>query len=575
MTAFWSAIVNDAILSAAFTLIVALILRLVSRRALNAATRYAIWWIVLAVTIVLPLSYVSWRTTQIAPSTPQTPIANFALTAPAQDLPPAPARIVSSASRTLLPIEIPASPWLKSILILWGATSALLLLRLLLSHIALHRRIARATNARPEWNAHIRQWMGPSRRHVRLAISNDIAIPAASGPINPTILIPTKLFNQLSPEDLEQIARHEAAHLVRYDDCALLLQRIIEALFALHPVVRYLTRQLDLEREVACDDVVAGSDEQARTYADCLTRTVALCGGVRNSLATANVADSRSHFSRRVTLLVSGTRTCRTAMLRGQLGIIAIMLICLAGMLTKTPQLLAFVPTIAKPAPPVSRFDSPLPLRDAIVLTPPIVHPPRIVAQAVNPPAPAPAQPTEDRITHLEYTIPLSQPVATTTRQYVLGPNDVVGVSVWNDKNLTNSYSIGPDGMISMYLIGDFKASGLTIPRLRDTITEKLRDWLNDPLVNVQLLANNSKKYTVVGAILKPGPYPLERATTILDALAASGGFMDYANKTRIVLIRGTSRHLFDYSAVVRGENLEQNITLEDGDIISVPGDDR
>jgi len=197
------------------------------------------------------------------------------------------------------------------------------------------------------------------------------------------------------------------------------------------------------------------------------------------------------------------------------------------------------------------------------------------VAQAVNPPAPAPAQPTEDRITHLEYTIPLSQPVATTTRQYVLGPNDVVGVSVWNDKNLTNSYSIGPDGMISMYLIGDFKASGLTIPRLRDTITEKLRDWLNDPLVNVQLLANNSKKYTVVGAILKPGPYPLERATTILDALAASGGFMDYANKTRIVLIRGTSRHLFDYSAVVRGENLEQNITLEDGDIISVPGDDR
>ena len=156
---------------------------------------------------------------------------------------------------------------------------------------------------------------------------------------------------------------------------------------------------------------------------------------------------------------------------------------------------------------------------------------------------------------------------------YVLGPNDVVGVSVWDDKNLTGSYAIGPDGRISMALVGEFKVTGLTIPALQNLIAEKLKEWINDPIVNVQLLRNNSKKYTLIGAVLKTGPYPLLQETTILDALAASGGFREFASKKKIVLIRGPKRFPFNYNDVMKGRNMDQNKTLEDGDIISVPGE--
>ena len=157
--------------------------------------------------------------------------------------------------------------------------------------------------------------------------------------------------------------------------------------------------------------------------------------------------------------------------------------------------------------------------------------------------------------------------------RYVLGPNDVVGVSVWGDKNLTGSYAIGPDGQMSMYLIGDFKANGLTLLQLQDTITDKLHEWMNDPLVNVQLLRSNSKKYTVMGGVLKAGAYPLLQNTTVLDALAGSGGFKDFANKKKIIVMRGTKRFPFNYTDVMKGKHMEQNINLEDGDIISVPGE--
>ncbi len=124
-----------------------------------------------------------------------------------------------------------------------------------------------------------------------------------------------------------------------------------------------------------------------------------------------------------------------------------------------------------------------------------------------------------------------------------------------------------------MALVGEFKVTGLTIPALQNLIAEKLKEWINDPIVNVQLLRNNSKKYTLIGAVLKTGPYPLLQETTILDALAASGGFREFASKKKIVLIRGPKRFPFNYNDVMKGRNMDQNKTLEDGDIISVPGE--
>jgi polysaccharide export outer membrane protein len=155
--------------------------------------------------------------------------------------------------------------------------------------------------------------------------------------------------------------------------------------------------------------------------------------------------------------------------------------------------------------------------------------------------------------------------------RYILGPLDVVGVSVFDEGHVTGTYSIGPDGRLSLPLISDFKATGLTLPELQAAITEKLGAFIIDPVVNVQLLRNNSKWYTLIGGVLRAGPVQLQRETTILDALAASGGFKDFANPKKIVLRRGTQVFKFNYRDVIHGKHMDQNIAIEDGDIIVVP----
>ena len=347
MTTFWSAIINSAILSAALTISVWIVLRVTPRRTLNAVTRHAIWWLVLIATLALPLASVKLTHRH---AIPQTAITNAVRGLP-WDQSASTAPIATRA--VTLPLEIPASKWLRPMLLFWIATSLLLLARVILSYAALYRRSARATSVPHEIGNRLEAWLahsGSARKGARLAISHEIEIPIATGPFRSAVLIPVKLFEAMTDTDLDQIGRHEAAHLARRDDCTLFAQRIVEALFVLHPVVRWVTRQIDLEREIACDDRAAGSQEQARSYADCLTRTVALCGGVRTSLAAANVADGRSHLSRRVELLVERGRPKQVSLLKGRCAVIAIALIGVASLLAKTPLLLAFsTPRTANP----------------------------------------------------------------------------------------------------------------------------------------------------------------------------------------------------------------------------------
>jgi beta-lactamase regulating signal transducer with metallopeptidase domain/protein involved in polysaccharide export with SLBB domain len=544
MTAFWSAIVNGAILSALLTIAVWIVLRLTPRRTLNAATRYAIWWIVLLATLALPLSFVQW------PNRISAPIYSHAIpqTEPEPALPVAAPAVAPSRA---LPLEIPASPWLRPLLFAWIGTALLLLLRVALSYAALYRRTARAADVPSE----LRARLGVYRPRTRIALSEEIAIPMAVGPFRPAILIPAKLFATMTESDLDQIGLHEATHLARRDDYMLFVQRIVEALFALHPVVRWITRQLDLEREIACDDAVARSADSARSYADCLTRMVQACGRVRPSLAAANVADSRSHLSRRVELLVRANRSGSPRLRQRSFALIASVLLCAAALLAKTPRLVAFAtPRVAVPLVAQLRVE---------VHRPPPVEQPVVVAQTTRPAPPPPPEPPPQP--------PPPPPQAPPLPLYVLGANDVVGVTVFNDNTVSGTYKIGPDGRLSLPLIDDFSVVGLTIPQLQLLITQKLDPFFNNPVVNVQLLRNNSKKFTLIGAIERPGPYPLLQQTTILDALDASGGFKDLANLKQVILRRNDKEFRFSYRDVVQGIHLEQNIKLEDGDIIIVP----
>jgi polysaccharide export outer membrane protein len=131
--------------------------------------------------------------------------------------------------------------------------------------------------------------------------------------------------------------------------------------------------------------------------------------------------------------------------------------------------------------------------------------------------------------------------------------------------------TVRPDGKITMPLIGDVNANDITPKALTAVITDKLKEFINNPNVMVTVEQVRSKKFTITGEVNRPGSYPLLAATTVLDALTNAGGFRDFANKKKISIIRGGERLRFNYNEVIEGKNMEQNITLMNGDLIVVP----
>jgi len=153
----------------------------------------------------------------------------------------------------------------------------------------------------------------------------------------------------------------------------------------------------------------------------------------------------------------------------------------------------------------------------------------------------------------------------------VIGPLDVISVKVWNNPNLSSPLDVGPDGMISLPLIGQVKADGLTKEQLKETLVGRLGEFLNSPEVDVQILRVNSKRYFVYGGVGRPGEYPLVQETTLMDALSSVGGFKEFANTKKIYVLRGTQKFNFNYKDVSKGKNMDQNIQLKNGDRIFVP----
>ncbi len=156
-------------------------------------------------------------------------------------------------------------------------------------------------------------------------------------------------------------------------------------------------------------------------------------------------------------------------------------------------------------------------------------------------------------------------------KTYLIGAEDILQIRVWREPDLSGPVGVRPDGKISMPLIGDLQASGLTPEKLAETIKGGLTKYVTQPEVMVQVAAVNSKKYFVSGEVLRPGSYPLVVPTTIAEALAIAGGFRDYADTKSILVMRGPKRYKFNYRDFVKGKNPTQNIPLESGDHIIVP----
>jgi polysaccharide export outer membrane protein len=159
---------------------------------------------------------------------------------------------------------------------------------------------------------------------------------------------------------------------------------------------------------------------------------------------------------------------------------------------------------------------------------------------------------------------------------YVIGPLDVLIIKVWGQANLSGPVDVTPDGTISLPLIGDVKADGLTKEELKEAVATKLGDFLNSPEVDVQVARINSKRFFVYGGVGHQGEFPLVRPTTVMDAMSSVGGFRDFSNTKKIRIQRalpdGTIKEFkFNYRDVSKGKNMEQNILLQNGDRIFVP----
>ena len=161
---------------------------------------------------------------------------------------------------------------------------------------------------------------------------------------------------------------------------------------------------------------------------------------------------------------------------------------------------------------------------------------------------------------------------ATAPDTYRIGPEDQLQITVWKNAELTRQVLVRPDGKISLPLVNDVQAAGLTPHELREELTRKLAEYIPNPEVSIIVSAINSFKVTVIGEVSRPGRFDLRGWVTVLDALALAGGFTPYASRSRIVILQSDGKTMkripFNYNKVA-GE--QENFYLRNNDIILVP----
>jgi polysaccharide export outer membrane protein len=169
-----------------------------------------------------------------------------------------------------------------------------------------------------------------------------------------------------------------------------------------------------------------------------------------------------------------------------------------------------------------------------------------------------------------------SQPVAPSTlpKDYVIGIEDILNVVSWRDKELSAEVVVRPDGKISLPMLNDVPAAGMTPEQLAAAVQKAATKFVRDPGITVIVKEIHSRKVYVVGEVAKPGPVSLGSELNVLQAIAAAGGFTESANKGAVVIVRNENgqerRYKFNYNDVVRGKNVTQNIRLLPGDTILI-----
>lgn len=189
---------------------------------------------------------------------------------------------------------------------------------------------------------------------------------------------------------------------------------------------------------------------------------------------------------------------------------------------------------------------------------------PAAAGSATPPPAAASSNPASDASTK----------DATDVAHYIIGPEDTLQVTVWKEPTLSGTVPVRPDGMISLVLLGDLRAAGMTPMQLSADITQRLKKYIQDPSVSVVVLSVNSQRIFVIGEVGHVGAIPLTAGMSPLQAIAAAGGLTPFANSKHIYILRGTGTNQqkipFNYKNALKGES-KQDVSLKPGDTIVVP----
>jgi len=166
-------------------------------------------------------------------------------------------------------------------------------------------------------------------------------------------------------------------------------------------------------------------------------------------------------------------------------------------------------------------------------------------------------------------------PVPPDSDKYLIGPEDVLFIQVWKEEQLSQSVMVRTDGKISLPLIDEIPAAGLTPLQLKEVLTQKFKQFVETPIVTVMVREAKSFKVYISGQIARPGVYTLVEEITFLQLVPMAGGFTEWANQRKILLVRkegGQEKRItINYKKIISGEDLSNNVILKPGDTIIVP----
>lgn len=186
---------------------------------------------------------------------------------------------------------------------------------------------------------------------------------------------------------------------------------------------------------------------------------------------------------------------------------------------------------------------------------------------------PAAKQPSQPATPAVVTDVPKKAAIA--DPNYVIGAQDVLDISVWKEPEVSRVVPVRPDGKISLPLLNDVQAAGLTPDALAQQITESLKKYVTNPQVTVIVTTINSQRVYLLGEVSRPGAFPMIPGMTVLQAISSGGGFTQYARTNKVYVLRNENgkqvKYPFNYKEVINAKKPEQDITLKAGDTIVVP----